>query len=191
MLADLKSQISDSISSNAAADPFGFGVPWSQSDSISYGAGLSVEASEYDELTGSSTYADYADRWLANILGANAWGVSFVIGDGALFVDCPSHQVANLVGSSDGSPPVLPGAVVEGPAQGPPVSHAAGFVTGMTACSKNASLYPTFTYPKGSIKVEDDAQFTDDEYNYLNTEPAIDLTATSFLALSRQMAGLR
>ena len=86
---------------------------------------------------------------------------------------------------------MLAGAVVEGPAQGPPVSHAAGFITGMNACSNNASLYPMLTYPKGSNKVEDDAQFTDDEYNYLDTEPAIDLTSTSFLALSRQMAGIR
>jgi endoglucanase len=191
LLADLKSQISASISTNAAADPFGFGFPWSQSDTISFGAGLSVEASEYDELTASSTYAIYADRWLANILGANAWGVSFIIGDGTTFTNCPSHQVANLVGSLDGTPPVLAGAVVEGPAQGPPVSHSAGFITGMKACSNDASLYPTFSYPKGSNKVEDDAQFTDDEFNYLDTEPAIDLTSTSFLALARQMAGIR
>jgi hypothetical protein len=61
----------------------------------------------------------------------------------------------------------------------------------MNACSNNASLYATFTYPKSTRQVEDDAQFTDDEYNYLNTEPAIDLTSTSFLALSRQMAGIR
>jgi endoglucanase len=44
LLADLKSQISASISTNADADPFGFAFPWSQSDTISYGAGLSVEA---------------------------------------------------------------------------------------------------------------------------------------------------
>ena len=31
-------------------------------------------ASEYDQLTGTTAYADQSSRWLANILGANAWG---------------------------------------------------------------------------------------------------------------------
>jgi endoglucanase len=188
LLSALKSQISESISTNAAADPFGFGYPWSESDTISFGAGLSVMASEYDELTGSSTYAAYADRWLANILGANAWGASFIVGDGTNFTFCPSHQVANLVGSLDGSAPVLAGAVVEGPTEGP---AATGLLTGMNACSHDVSIYPTFTYPKGTKRIEDDAQFADNEQNYASTEPAIDLTSTSFLALSRQMAGIR
>ena len=53
--------------------------------------------------------------WLANILGANAWGASLIVGDGTTFPHCIQHQVANLVGSLDGSPPILAGAAVEGP----------------------------------------------------------------------------
>jgi endoglucanase len=49
------------------------------------------------------------------VLGANAWGASFIIGDGSVFPHCPHHQVANLVGSQDGTPPALNGAAVEGP----------------------------------------------------------------------------
>ena len=56
-------------------------------------------ASEYDQLTGTSTYAAYADRWLANILGANAWGLSLIVGDGSTFPHCLQHQIANLVGN--------------------------------------------------------------------------------------------
>ena len=64
------------------------------------------------------------------MLGANAWGSSFIIGDGTVFTDCPQHQVANLVGSLDGSPPVLAGAVVEGPSD--EKSH--GKLPGMRKC---------------------------------------------------------
>src|SRR5213078_3732380 len=99
----------------ASTDPFGFGFPWATWDTASHGAGLSVMASEYAALTGSRTYAADASGWLGNILGANAWGSSFVVGDGAVFPHCMQHQVANIRGSLDGSPPILRGAVVEGP----------------------------------------------------------------------------
>src|SRR5207247_1394937 len=78
------------------------------------GAGLSVMASEYYQLTGTQAYGSYSQQWLANILGANAWGSSFIVGDGSTFPHCLQHQVANLAGSLDGSPPVLAGAAVEG-----------------------------------------------------------------------------
>ena len=97
------------------ADPFAFGYPWSSSDTVSHGAGLSVMASEYDALTGTTTFAAQAQGWMDNVLGANPWGVSFIVGDGSDFPDCMQHQVANLVGSTDGTPPILAGAAVEGP----------------------------------------------------------------------------
>ncbi len=77
--------------------------------------GVFSTASEYDQLSGTATYARFSSRWLDNILGANAWGASFIIGDGSVFPRCPHHQVANLVGSLDGTSPVLKGAAVEGP----------------------------------------------------------------------------
>ena len=105
--------------SSRQRDPFGFGFPWATADTASHGDGLSVMASEYESLTGDASYRADGARWLANVLGANAWGSSFIIGDGTMFPDCPQHQVANLAGSLDGSldgsPPVLAGAVVEGP----------------------------------------------------------------------------
>ena len=48
-------------------------------------------------------------------LGANAWGTTFVIGAGTRFPQCPQHQVANLVGSLDGTGDVLLGGAVDGP----------------------------------------------------------------------------
>ena len=64
------------------------------------------------------SYDTYSQRWLANILGTNAWGSSFIVGDGSTFPNCIQHQVANLAGALDGTSggtPVLWGAASEGP----------------------------------------------------------------------------
>src|SRR5207253_8350381 len=111
-------------------DPFGFGFPWAAFDTTSHGFGLSVEASEYDQLTGTSAYAQQSSRWIGNVLGANAWGISLVVGDGTTFPHCMQHQVANLAGSLDGSTPRLNGAVVEGPNR----TTSKGLVSGMRTC---------------------------------------------------------
>src|SRR5262249_14136985 len=114
LVADLRRELADA-QRIGHSDPFGFGYPWNVEDSASHGFGLSVMASEYANLTGSGRYRRLAVRWLGNVLGANAWGASLAIGDGATFPDCPQHQVANLAGSLDGRGRVLAGAVVEGP----------------------------------------------------------------------------
>jgi endoglucanase len=155
-------------------DPFGFGFPWAESDTASHGDGLSVMASEYDDLTGEATYGTFASRWLGNVLGANAWGSSFIIGDGTLFPDCPQHQVANILGSLDGSPPVLAGAVVEGPSNG----SSSGKLAGMRPCpAQGGNSFKRFNSK---------AVYQDNVQSFTNTEPAIDLTASSMLAFSWQ-----
>jgi endoglucanase len=178
LLGDLGKQL-DSAVSQASTDPFGFGFPWGVYDTTSHGAGLSVMASEYDQLTGTSTYAAQSQEWLANILGANAWGLSLIVGDGSTFPHCLQHQVANLAGSLDGSPPVLAGAAVEGPNG----SATRGLVSGMILCP--ADGVDTFAQFNSRS-----AEFRDDMQSYSNTEPAIDLTGTSPLAFARQIAGL-
>jgi endoglucanase len=178
LLADLKKQL-DGALAQAATDPFGFGFPWGTWDTTSHGAGLAVMASEYDELTGTTTYADFSGRWLANILGANAWGVSLIVGNGTTFPRCLHHQVANLVGSLDGTPPVLAGAAVEGPNG----TVYRGLQTGMRVCpADGVDVYAPFN---GS-----GAQFKDDMQSFSTVEPAVDLTATSPLAFARQAAGV-
>jgi endoglucanase len=179
LVADLKKALDGAIATGSA-EPFGFGFDWGQWDTTTHGAGLSVMASEVDQLTGTTTYAAYADRWLANILGANSWGVSLIVGNGTTFPHCLQHQVANLAGSLDGSAPVLAGAAVEGPNR----SGAQGTVNGMRACP--ADGVDVFAPFNGS-----GAQFLDDMESYPNTEPAIDLTASSPLAFARQAAGIR
>jgi len=179
LLADLKKQLDKAVA-QGGTEPFGFGFPWNTYDTTSHGAGLSVMASEYDQLTGTSTYAVYADRWLANILGANAWGLSLIVGDGTTFPHCLQHQIANLVGSLNGGSPVLVGAAVEGPNGG----ATKGAVSGMIACpTSGGDVYAPFN--------GHGAQFLDNMQSYSNTEPAIDLTASSPLAFARQGAGIR
>ena len=57
----------------AKLDPWEFGEEWDNGDVTSHGAGLSVMASEAFALTGAPRYNGYAQKWLGNILGANAW----------------------------------------------------------------------------------------------------------------------
>lgn len=176
LLSDLQNQMTAQIAQ--AADPFGFGWQWSAGDSVSHGAGLSVMAKEYYNLTNNSTYATDSRRWLANISGANAWGVSFTIGDGSVFPDCPQHQVANLVGSLNGGSPVLAGAVVEGPNS----AASSGSLDGMLACpTGGGDAYKKFN-GNGAVYKDNVQSFTTDE-------PAIDLSATSFLMYAWRIAG--
>ncbi len=153
--------------------PFAFGYPWSSSDTVSHGAGLSVMASEYDAITGTSTFAAEAQGWLDNILGANPWGVSFIVGDGSTFPDCTQHQVANLVGSTNGGPPVLAGAAVEGPTN----AASKGLVAGMVTCPPGGGdPYKAFN-GHGAV-------YKDNVQSFTTNEPAIDLTAATPLAFA-------
>jgi endoglucanase len=177
LVADLKKALDGAVA-QANTDPFGFGFPWGVFDTTSHGAGLAVEASEYDLLTRSRTFERFAPRWLANILGANAWGTSLIVGDGSVFPHCMQHQPANLLGSLDGTPPILRGAVVEGPNS----FAATGVVDGMIACPVDG--VDTFALFNGNGAV-----FQDNVQSFSTVEPAIDLTASSPLAFSWMIAG--
>jgi endoglucanase len=177
LLADLKKELDGAVA-QGASDAFGFGFPWAAFDTTSHGFGLSVMASEYDQLTGTGAYADQSSRWIANVLGANAWGISLAVGDGTTFPHCMQHQVANLAGSLDGSSPVLAGAVVEGPNR----TTSRGLVSGMRTCPVNGvDVFAPFNAT---------ATFQDNVQSWSTDEPAIDLSATSPLAFARQAAGL-
>ena len=176
LLSDLKKQLDKAVA-QAGTDPFGFGFPWATFDTTSHGAGLVVMASEYDHLTSTTAYASYGVQWLANILGANAWGSSLIVGDGSTFPHCMQHQVANLAGSLDGSPPVLAGAAVEGPNK----FAAKGLVSGMVTCPANG-VDQFAPFNRSSAVYQDNVQ------SWSTDEPAVDLTATSPLAFAWQIA---
>jgi endoglucanase len=176
LVSDIANQIQTSLA--GANDPFGFAWPWSSSDTVSHGDGLSVMAHEYYSLTKTASYAIDSRRWLANVLGANPWGVSFIVDDGSPFPYCMQHQVANIMGSTDGKPPVLSGAAVEGPTN----ASTAGALDGMVKCPPNGgNKYKVFD-GNGAV-------YKDNVQSYSTDEPAIDLTATSFLMYAWRMAG--
>ena len=177
LLANLRAQILKGIAT-ARSDPFGFGFAWDQYDTTTHGAGLTVMADEYDALTGTPVYATWAQRWLDDILGANAWGVSLIVGDGTVFPDCMQHQVANLAGSHNGQPPLLAGAAVEGPNS----FAATGTVPNMRACTANAPGNVPYAAFNGHRAV-----FADNVQSYSTVEPAIDLTALTPLAFAWQV----
>ena len=179
LLANLRSQLS-LATGIAAGDPFGFGFAWDQWDTTAHGLGLAVMAGEYDQLAGRPAYAAWGQRWLDDVLGTNAWGVSLIVGDGTVFPDCMQHQVTNLAGSHDGKPPVLAGAVVEGPNS----FAAVGSVPNMRPCSANAPGNVPYAVFRGHKAV-----FRDNVQSYSTVEPAIDLTALSPLAFAWQESG--
>jgi endoglucanase len=175
LLADLGRQL---LAARAIArrDPFGFGYPWDVEDTASHGFGLSVMASEYANLNGDPAYRSPSGRWLGNVLGANAWGSSLVIGDGTTFPDCPQHQVANIASSLDGQGTVLAGAVVEGPS----AAATTGSLTHMRRCPANGG--------DRFARFNSRAVFRDNVQSYSTVEPAIDLTASSPLAFAWQIS---
>jgi endoglucanase len=183
-------QVDDAIS-EAGMDPWGYGNQWNSGDTTSHGAGLSVMASEAYYLTQNKSYDAYAQRWLANILGANAWGSSFIVGDGTTFPNCVAHQVANLVGALNGTSggvPVLWGAASEGPAN----YTTSGVVGDMILCPANGSdPFKKFNGNAGPYDASQVALYQDNVQSYSTTEPAIDLTATSFLMWSWRMSHRR
>ncbi|MGI9007815.1 MAG: glycoside hydrolase family 9 protein, partial [Streptosporangiaceae bacterium] len=181
LLANLRGQLHHATAI-AAGDPFGFGFAWDQWDTTAHGLGLAVMAGEYDEMTGGHAYAAWGQRWLDDVLGTNAWGVSLVVGDGTVFPDCMQHQVTNLAGSHDGRPPILAGAVVEGPNS----FAAVGSVPNMRPCWRNAPGNVPYSVFRGHKAV-----FRDNVQSYSTVEPAIDLAALSPMAFAWPQSGGR
>ncbi len=175
LVGDLGKQLDNAVT-QSGTDPFGFGFPWDTFDTTAHGAGLAVMAGEYDDLTGSNAFARYGSRWLGNILGANAWGTSLIVGDGSTFPECMQHQVANLAGSRSGRPPVLAGAVVEGPNS----FAATGVVDGMRTCPANG--VDRFAQFNSATAV-----FQDNVQSWSTDEPALDLTAATPMAFAWQI----
>jgi endoglucanase len=188
VLRALQNQMGVAIS-QAASDVWGFGVPWQDGDTTSHGAGLSVMASELYSLTGSENYNAYSQRWLANILGANSWGSSFIVGDGSTFPNCIQHQVANLAGAltgTSGGTPILWGAASEGPAS----AATSGTLSGMILCPANGEdTFAIFNGNDGAYNSANIAVYRDNVQSYSTTEPAIDLTSTSFLMFAWRLGG--
>ncbi len=176
LLADLKKKLENAVALSRK-DPFGYGAPWGGGDTPTHGATLAVVASEYDDLTKSHDYDTFVRGWIGNIFGANAWGISLIVGDGSTFPRCIHHQVANLLASGNPPAPVLAGAVVEGPIE----KADSGLPGGAKACPANGE--DSYSQFDGN-----GAMYRDNVAYYSTNEPALDLTAPSFLMFAWRMA---
>jgi len=111
------------------------------------------------------------------------------VGDGSTFPNCIQHQVANLAGALDGTSggtPILWGASAEGPAS----SATSGVVDGMILCPANGvDTFRIFNGNDGAFNASQVAVYRDNMQSFSTTEPAIDLTATSFLMWCWRSAG--
>jgi endoglucanase len=181
LAADLRRQLRTGAD-RAAADVFHAGGVYTDFDVDSHTFGLLATAAMYRGATGDTRYDEFATEQRDWVLGANAWGTSFMIGEGSTFPHCPQHVIANLRGSVDGSPPVLTGAVVNGPNDPELFADGLGdYLDGMVVCPPGgADPYAAFT-GHGS-------RYVDDVRAWQTDEPALDMTGSAVIAAALQVS---
>ena len=176
LLDDLRAQLDKGVA-RSRKDPFGAGAVYDDFDAAPHTFGLIATARLYHALTGDGRYDAFATAQRNWALGGNPWGVSLMVGVGRDFPHCMQHVVANLSGSVNGRPPLLRGAVVNGPNDASLFSDGLGdrFDT-MRPCPARGDRYAPFT-GHGS-------RFVDDVRSWQTVEPAIDFTAAAVLAFA-------
>jgi endoglucanase len=184
LLADLRRQLTGAAN-RSTHDPFAAGVDDTEFDVDSHTLGLVATEGWYAGVSGDHTFDALAATLRGWVFGANAWGVSFMVGIGTTFPHCMQHQVANLVGSSDGTPPLALGAVVNGPNGADLFSGGlGGFQDGMVHC-------PSTTAPPAVPKGRYDGSgsvYLDDVRSWQTDEPALDMTGAAIIAAAAQLS---
>jgi endoglucanase len=173
LLADLRRQLVAGVD-HAAADPFGAGASTLDFDSVPFTFGLIATAALYETASGDDAYRGFASQQRAWLLGANAWGSSFLIGAGSTYPRCPEHQVANLTDTDD----ELLGAVVNGPNEASKLDELNRFET-MRPCAADGTDGVPFSVFDGQ-----GSRYLDDVGAWQTVEPSLDFTATALLALT-------
>lgn len=169
LIADLRRQLTDGAEA-AARSPFGTAVDVTNFDAATRSFGFAATARLYERATGDRRFAAFGAQQRNFALGANAWGVSLVVGVGSTYPQCPHHQTANLAG--DGKRKLLYGAVINGP-NGTDNFEFIGAPDGAKPCAVD---YTTFD-GQGS-------RFMDDMRSWPSSEPAIDFASTAMLAFA-------
>jgi endoglucanase len=181
LVADLRRQVRTGAD-RATTDAFRAGGIYTDFDVDSHTFGLIATEAMYRSVSGDRAYDAYATAQRDWLLGANAWGTSFMVGEGSTFPNCTQHQVANLRGSTDGSHPVLTGAVVNGPNDPSLFADGLGdYQDGMVVCPADGS--DSFAAFNGH-----GSQFVDDVRAWQTDEPALDMTGTAIIGAALQAA---
>lgn len=177
LLADLRRQL-ESGRAMARTDPFRSAIDETQFDAATRTFGFTATARLYERLTGSQAFDAFGVQQRNWALGANAWGVSLVVGEGSNFAHCPQHQVANLAGSVHGGDKVIVGAVINGP-NGAANFEGIGndfFEEGQKCPADGQDRFAEFNTPE--------SRFYDNVASWPSSEPAIDFTSTAMVAFA-------
>jgi len=184
LVADLNRQVRTGAD-RARTDVFHAGGIYTDFDADSHTFGLLATEALYSTASGDVSFAGFATQQRDWLLGANAWGTSFMIGAGSTFPACPQHQVSNLRAAANGSGPVLTGAVVNGPNDPAQFEDGLGdYQDGMLPCPADGKD----GYAKFSRA---DTRYVDDVRSWQTSEPALDMTGSAIIgaALQASIAG--
>jgi endoglucanase len=184
LIHDLHRQISGAVR-RSVRDPFAAGGFYDEFDVDSHTFGLIATVEMYDAVTHSTAFQGFATAQRDWLFGANAWGASFMVGEGANFPHCMQHQVANLSGSRNGSPPIARGAVVNGP------NDATIFRGGLGSRQDGVRRCPADGRDRYQPFNGRGSRYLDDVRSWQTSEPAIDMTGTAILAAALHPAGAK
>ncbi|MDQ0728319.1 glycoside hydrolase family 9 protein [Microbacterium sp. W4I20] len=173
LLGDLRRQLDAGVA-HAASDPFGAGASTLDFDAVPFTFGLITTAALYETASGDASYRDFATTQRGWVLGANAWGTTFMIGAGTTYPRCPEHQVANLTETDE----ELLGAVVNGPNAADKLDDLNRFET-MRPCEADGADGVPFTVFDGQ-----GSRYLDDVGAWQTVEPSLDFTSTALLAFA-------
>lgn len=182
LVKDLRRQV-ELGASHASGDVFRAAGDINQFDVDSHTFGWIAMEAWYTGLTGDHHFDAFAAEQRNWLFGANAWGTSFMVGEGSTFPDCMQHQVANLSGNLHGvGPALVVGAVVNGPNDNSNFDGGLGDLQdGMRKCPTNGvdnfAPFDTAT-----------ASFVDDVRSWQTDEPALDMTGAAIIAAASQLA---
>jgi endoglucanase len=182
LIKDLKRQVQLGVT-HAGSDTFRAAGDINQFDVDSHTFGWIAMEAWYTELTGDHRFDAFAAEQRDWLFGANAWGTSFMVGEGSTFPDCMQHQVANLSGNLHGLGPALDvGAVVNGP------NDNSNFEGGLGDLQDGMAKCPTNGVDKFAPFDTSTASFVDDVRAWQTDEPALDMTGGAIIAASSQLA---
>ncbi len=182
LVNDVKRQLLLGVT-HADADPFRAAGDVTNFDVDSHTFDWIATEAWYVQLTGDHTYDAFAAEQRDWLLGANAWGTSFMVGEGSTFPDCIQHQIANLSGNLEGNGPKIDvGAVVNGP------NNVDNFEGGLGALQKGMRQCPVDGIdPYVSFNTTHSA-FSDDVRSWQTDEPALDMTGAAIIASATQLS---
>ena len=182
LLSDMAAQLKWG-EAQAKSDPFHPAITVGNGDLTPHAFGMYITDALYREYGGSDQFRSFAQQQLDYALGANPWGVSFVVGAGTSFPHCMQSEIANLAGSLTGSPSrgrdIQVGATTDGPSATANFSGLGSLPT-MRACGYgNYAAFNTTS-----------ASYLDNVVSWPSVEPADDYTANSLFAFALGAAGL-